>query len=119
MLFLLQSRSVYAVYVIGSPEHFYAVYAISSLDTGSSLRRDTQTAWGVVGTHQGVAWLAPALHVVYAVYAISSLDTGSSLRRGTQTAWGVVGTHQGVAGLTPRPFTLEEETGSHHGSSAR
>ena len=25
-----------------------------------------------------------------------------------------VGTHQGVAGLAPRPFTLEEETGSHH-----
>ena len=28
---------------------------------------------------------------------------------------GFVGTQQGVAGLTPRPFTLEEETGSHHG----
>ena len=26
-----------------------------------------------------------------------------------------VGTYQGVAGLAPRPFTLEEETGSHHG----
>ena len=26
-----------------------------------------------------------------------------------------VGTQQGVAGLTPRPFTLEEETGSHNG----
>ena len=25
-----------------------------------------------------------------------------------------VGTHQGVAGLAPRPFTLGEETGSHH-----
>ena len=25
-----------------------------------------------------------------------------------------IGTHQGVAGLAPRPFTLEEETGSHH-----
>ena len=39
-----------------------------------------------------------------------------SLRHGTQnTAWCPVGTQQGVAGLTPRPFTLEEETGSHHG----
>ena len=37
----------------------FTVYAISSLDTGSSLRRDTQTAWGAVGTHQGVAGLAP------------------------------------------------------------
>ena len=55
-----------------------------------------------------------AARAVYAVYAISSLDTGSSLRHGTQTAWGFVGTHQGVAGLTPRPFTLEEETGSHY-----
>ena len=26
-----------------------------------------------------------------------------------------VGTYQGVAGLAPRLFTLEEETGSHHG----
>ena len=26
-----------------------------------------------------------------------------------------VGTYQGVAGLAPRPFTLGEETGSHHG----
>ena len=51
----------------------------------------------------------------YAVYAISSLDTGSSLRRDTQTAWGAVGTHQGVAGLAPRPFSSEEETGSHPG----
>ena len=25
-----------------------------------------------------------------------------------------VGMDQGVAGLAPRPFTLEEETGSHH-----
>ncbi len=25
-----------------------------------------------------------------------------------------VGTNQGVAGLAPRPFTLGEETGSHH-----
>ena len=52
---------------------------------------------------------------VYAVSAISSLDTELSLRHGTQTAWGFVGTQQGVAGLTPRPFTLEEETGSHRG----
>ena len=27
----------------------------------------------------------------------------------------IVGTYQGVAGLAPRPFWLEEETGSHHG----
>ena len=73
----------------------YAVYAISSLDTGSSLRRDTY-AWGVVGTHQGVAGLTPrpftleeeagcaaAVAAVYAVYAISSLDTGSPLRHRT------------------------------------
>ena len=26
-----------------------------------------------------------------------------------------VGTKQGVAGLTPRPFSLEEEAGTHHG----
>ena len=49
---------------------------------------------------------------VYAVYAISSLDTDLSLR---YAMWGFVGTQQGVAGLTPRPFTLEEETGSHNG----
>ena len=48
---------------------------------------------------------------VYAVYAKSSLDTGSPLRLRSRIA---VGTHQGVAGLAPRPFTLEEETGSHH-----
>ena len=57
--------------------------------------------------------------VVYAVYAISSLDTDPSLRHGTQNCVGLrlgfVGTQQGVAGLTPRPFTLEEETGSHNG----
>ena len=44
-----------------------------------------------------------------------SHDTEGSLRHGTKTAWGFVGTQQGVAGLTPRPFTLGEETGSHHG----
>ena len=49
---------------------------------------------------------------VYAVYAISSLDTGSPLRHRTQC--NAVGTPQGVAGLAPRPFTLGEETGSHH-----
>ena len=48
---------------------------------------------------------------IYAVYAVSSLDTGSPLRRRSRMA---VGTHQGVAGLAPRPFTLGEETGSHH-----
>ena len=48
---------------------------------------------------------------VYAVYAISSLDTGSPLRHRTCNA---VGTPKGVAGLAPRPFTLGEETGSHH-----
>ena len=53
------------------------------------------------------------LFPVYAVYAISSLDTGSPLRH--RTACNAVGTHQGVAGLAPRPFTLGEETGSHHG----
>ncbi len=40
------SRQTYAVYV---------VYAISSLDTEGSLRHGTQTAWGFVGTQQGVA----------------------------------------------------------------
>ena len=49
---------------------------------------------------------------VYAVYAISSLDTGSPLRH--RTPCNAVGTPQGVAGLAPRPFTLGEETGSHH-----
>ena len=49
---------------------------------------------------------------VYAVYAVSSLDTGLPLRRRSRMA---VGTYQGVAGLAPRPFTLGEETGSHHG----
>ena len=29
-----------------------------------------------------------------------------------------VGTQKGVAGLTPRPFTLEEETGSHYAAAA-
>ena len=38
----------------------YAVYdAISSLDTEVSLRHGTQTAWGFVGTQQGVAGLTP------------------------------------------------------------
>ena len=60
-----------------------------------------------VGTYQGVAGLA-----VYAVYAISSLDTGVPLRPHPKAT--IVGTYQGVAGLAPRPFTLGEETGSHH-----
>ena len=50
---------------------------------------------------------------VYAVYAISSLDTGVPLRPHPKAT--IVGTYQGVAGLAPRLFTLEEETGSHHG----
>ena len=53
-------------------------------------------------------------------YALSSLDTEEPLRAkipyrkhgGFQRA---VGTQQGVAGLTHGPFTLEEETWSHHG----
>ena len=49
---------------------------------------------------------------VYAVYAISSLDTGVPLRPHPKAT--IVGTYQGVAGLAPRPFTLGEETGSHH-----
>ena len=71
-----------------------------------------------VGTYQGVAGLAPRLCLcclctVYAVYAISSLDTGVPLRPHPKAT--IVGTYQGVAGLAPRLFTLEEETGSHHG----
>ena len=42
-----------------APLPVYAVFAISSLDTGSSLRQGTQTAWGFVGTPQGVAGLTP------------------------------------------------------------
>ena len=56
--------------------------------------------------------LSALMFPVYAVYAISSLDTGSPLRLRSHMA---VGTPQGVAGLAPRPFTLGEETGSHHG----
>ena len=38
----------------------YPVYAISSLDTELSLRHGTQnTAWGFIGTQQGVAGLTP------------------------------------------------------------
>jgi hypothetical protein len=43
-----------------APLPVYAVYAMSSLDTGSSLlRHGTQTAWGFVGTPQGVAGPTP------------------------------------------------------------
>ena len=61
----------------------YAVYAISSLDTGSPLR----LTHGRRDTPGSCRARFPALHVggrdrvaVYAVYAVSSLDTGSPLR---------------------------------------
>ena len=91
-------------YAVAVYRAVYAVYAISSLDTGLPLRLRSRIA---VGTHQGVAGLAPrpftlgeetGSHLrpsppspppsvaavgrrrrptpaVYAVYAISSLDT--------------------------------------------
>jgi hypothetical protein len=52
---------------------------------------------------------------VYAVYAISSLEALVHPKDTAHRTCSFVGTHQGVAGLTPRPFTLEEETGPHHG----
>ena len=55
-----------AVARVAAARAVYAVYAISSLDTGSSLRHGTQTAWGFVGTHQGVAGLTPRPFVVSA-----------------------------------------------------
>ena len=76
---------------------FYAVYAISSLDTEGSLRHRTQTMQ-FVGTvsppvsRGWVGWGAGGLcdtplccfYAVYAVYAISSLDTGVPLRHRTR-----------------------------------
>ena len=84
MLFMQKPFAVYAVYAISSLDTeaslrhriqncmklrrdttggcraVYAVYAISSLDTEVSLRHGTQnTAWGFVGTEQGVAGLTP------------------------------------------------------------
>ena len=54
---LYENTAIYAVWC--TLVAVDAVYARSSLDTEGSLRHGTQTAWGFVGTQQGVAGLTP------------------------------------------------------------
>ena len=81
-------------------------------------RRDRYASWSCTSSshphahlHAQLGLISASVYAVYAVYAISSLDTGVPLRPHPKAT--IVGTYQGVAGLAPRPFTLEEETGSH------
>ena len=65
----------------------YAVYAISSLDTEVSLRHGTQTAWGFVGTQQGVAGLTPRpfipglVGILRADVPFTTVDVGDGSRQ--------------------------------------